>query len=244
MEPKPSTSRKLLVGRYSSGQFVMVYGQNSQDELKLLGCFGEDLEKAKRKDYNRRGPLDRQLADLIVNTTTEPVTILTLHEAFFLAYALGCLSLQLEEQCYLSSRSYWNLCRDYHTNSNLQLDFAVEYGVYHYFRSRGWIVKSGSNYGTNFLLYKQGPSIDHAQYAVIIMFEDYGTSVSSNRWDSLLTFNRVVQSACKELLLVFVIVPDKSKFTFEEPSCTDRMKLALRTFSSQSSYLNQIYDAK
>lgn len=240
MEPKPSTNRKLLIGTYSSGQFVVVYGRESQDELKSLGCFGEDLEKARRKDYNRRGPLDRQLTDLNVTMTNEPVTILTLHEACFLAYALGCLSLQLEEQSCLSLRSYWNLCRDYHTNSNLQLDFAVEYGVYHYFRSRGWIVKSGSNYGTNFLLYKQGPSIDHAQYAVIIMYEEYETSVSSNRWNSLLTFNRVVQSACKELLLVYVIKPDKSKFTFEEPSCTDKMKIAFRTFSSQSSYLNQI----
>lgn len=238
MEPPHFTNHNLLIGHYSSGQFVLVYGQDSLDKLKRLGCFGEDLEKAKRKEYNRRGPLDRQLTDLIPDTQDEPVCILTMHEAFFLAYALGCLSLRSGDREVSDLMSCWSLFRDYYLRSNLRLDFAVEYGVYHYFRSRGWIVKSGTNYGANFLLYKEGPSIDHAQFAVIIICENPATSVELNRWNSLLTFHRVVQSVCKELLLVFVVVPDKSRDTFEEPSIISKMKLETRIFTCQSNSIN------
>lgn len=238
MEPHHFTNHNLLIGQYSSGQFVLVYGQDSLEKLKRLGHFGEDFEKAKRKEYNRRGPLDRQLTDLIPDTQDEPVSILTMHEAFFLTHALGCLSLHSEGREVSGLISCWSLFRNYYLRSNLKLDFAVEYGVYHYFRSRGWIVKSGTNYGANFLLYKEGPSIDHAQYAVNIICEDHGTCAESNRWNSLLTFHRVIQSVCKELLLVFVVVPNKSNSTFEEPSIISKMKLETRIFTSQSNSLS------
>lgn len=238
------SSRRLITGRYSSGQFVLVYGQDSHDKLKLIGCFGEDLAKAKRKEYNRRGPLDRQLTDLDLDTQTEPVIVLTLHEAFFLAYALGCFSLHFGGKETFDLKFCWNLFRDYHIHSNLQLDFAVEYGVYHYFRTRGWIVKSGTNYGVNFLLYKEGPSIDHARYAIIIINVNKDLSVKSNRWNSILTYHRVVQSVCKELLLVFVVTPDETEFTFEKPSSIKKLKLTTRIFTSQSNFPNKISDAQ
>lgn len=203
-------------------------------KLKSWGCFGEDLEKAERKERNRRGPLDRQLTDLGLEKHDKPISILTLHEAFFLAHSLDCLSLHSDKQEILTIEFCWSLFRDYHKHSNLQLDFAIEYGVYHYFRTRGWVVKSGTNYGTNFLLYKEGPSIDHAQYAVIISCESDEMDIKSRGWNSLLTYHRVVQTVCKELLLVFLVLPQMSDLKFEEPTCIKNMKLTTRTFSSQS----------
>ena len=47
--------------------------------------------------------------------------------------------------------------------------FIVRYVVYHYYRSQGWIVKDGLNYGTDFLLYKKGMVFGHSHYAVKVV---------------------------------------------------------------------------
>lgn len=42
-------------------------------------------------------------------------------------------------------------------------NFADEYKVYRFFRLNGWVVKSGLNYGTDFILYQSSPEEEHAQ---------------------------------------------------------------------------------
>ena len=53
------------------------------------------------------------------------------------------------------------------SNSN----FCEEYAVYHHFRSKGWVVKDGTKFGVEFLLYQEGPAFFHAQYSVKIVSE-------------------------------------------------------------------------
>ena len=50
-------------------------------------------------------------------------------------------------------------------------NFCENYAVYHYFRSKGWVVKDGTKFGVNFLLYQEGPAYYHAQYSVKIATE-------------------------------------------------------------------------
>ena len=55
--------------------------------------------------------------------------------------------------------------------NNLIENFCENYAVYHYFRSKGWVVKDGTKFGVNFLLYQEGPAFYHAQYSVKIATE-------------------------------------------------------------------------
>lgn len=214
-----------LLAFYSSGHYVVVRGREAQEKLALLGCFGTNVEHATRKENNRRGPSDRLFANFQLDTRSEPVTLLTLHEAFFLAYALGCLTICSEKHDKLSPVHCWSSFRDRFKGLNIHLDFAIEYGVYHYFRSRGWVVKTGENFGANFLLYRGAPSTDHSKYAVVITLEDETTF----NWQYLLTFHRVIQSVNKKLLLVYV---GNQSVASDDPKCIERIEISCRLFTS------------
>jgi tRNA splicing endonuclease len=69
---------------------------------------------------------------------------LTLEEAFFLSFGLGCLQvIDLFGNC-LPLDGMWKLfCKS-------QKDFIQKYVTYHYFRSKGWVVKPGIKFGGDF----------------------------------------------------------------------------------------------
>jgi tRNA-splicing endonuclease subunit Sen2 len=52
--------------------------------------------------------------------------------------------------------------------------FLVQYVAYHYFRSQGWVVRTGTKFCVDWLLYKRGPAFSHAEFAVIVLpaYED------------------------------------------------------------------------
>lgn len=70
--------------------------------------------------------------------------VLTLQEAYFLAYGLGCLQILDESEKPLDLDATWQLF------SKTQNDFCIKYIVYHYYRSKGWIVKPGIKFGGDF----------------------------------------------------------------------------------------------
>nr|XP_026654561.1 tRNA-splicing endonuclease subunit Sen2 isoform X1 [Zonotrichia albicollis] len=67
---------------------------------------------------------------------------LSLEEAFFLVYALGCLSIYYGEEP-LSIVKLWEVF------SEVKPDFKTTYMAYHYFRGKGWVPKVGLKYGTD-----------------------------------------------------------------------------------------------
>ena len=139
----------------------------------------------------------------------------------------------------LSVKSLWTLlCRNshqptdalsdssIHLNQNLSTHFALRYAVYHYYRSQGWVVKCGLKFGTDFVLYKRGPSFKHSDYAVIIMPSiDGDTCELSKSWTCILGMTRVcgqvkkVRNMCRrglqlltcikiqKLLIAYVKIP-------------------------------------
>ncbi|XP_018600052.1 tRNA-splicing endonuclease subunit Sen2 isoform X2 [Scleropages formosus] len=64
-------------------------------------------------------------------------------EAFFLVYALGCLSIYYNEEP-LTIANLWEMF------CSAQPNFDTTYAAYHYFRSKGWVPKTGVKYGTDF----------------------------------------------------------------------------------------------
>lgn len=70
--------------------------------------------------------------------------MLTPHEAFFLCYGLGCLQILNCDDRVLSTDQCWELFLK--TDKN----FVPKYVVYHYFRSKGYIVKTGIKFGGDY----------------------------------------------------------------------------------------------
>ena len=69
---------------------------------------------------------------------------LTLEESFFLSFGLGCLQVIDMFGNYLTIDGMWQLfCKS-------QKDFIQKYVAYHYFRSKGWVVKPGIKFGGDF----------------------------------------------------------------------------------------------
>lgn len=100
---------------------------------------------------------------------------LTMVEAFFLAGMLGCLEVY-DTNGKLSIDALYHLCLQsqlpplvtHRPRSSLYLrpdnPFLLSYVVYHHFRSLGWVVKSGTKFCVDYLLYKRGPVFSHAEY--------------------------------------------------------------------------------
>ncbi|XP_023791374.1 tRNA-splicing endonuclease subunit Sen2 isoform X1 [Cyanistes caeruleus] len=147
---------------------------------------------------------------------------LSLEEAFFLVYALGCLSIYYGEEP-LSIMKLWEVF------SEVKPDFKTTYMAYHYFRGKGWVPKVGLKYGTDLLLYRKGPPFYHASYSVIAELVDDNFEGSLRRplsWMSLSGLNRTTANASKELMLCYLIRP--SDMTAEEmatPECMKRIKV-------------------
>lgn len=99
---------------------------------------------------------------------------LSLQEAFFLAWAVGCLTIRNSDDGEpIPILGFWRMCLNYFSPSismhRADNPFLVQYVAYHHFRSLGWVVKSGIKFCVDYLLYKRGPVFHHAEFAVVII---------------------------------------------------------------------------
>ncbi|NXN97636.1 SEN2 endonuclease, partial [Rhinopomastus cyanomelas] len=147
---------------------------------------------------------------------------LSLEEAFFLVYALGCLSIYYGEEP-LTILKLWEFF------SEVKPNFKTTYMAYHYFRSKGWVPKVGLKYGTDLLLYRKGPPFYHASYSVIAELVDDNFEGSLRRplcWKTLSGLNRMTVNASKELMLCYLIKPsDMTEQEMSTPECMRRIKV-------------------
>ncbi|XP_036907647.1 tRNA-splicing endonuclease subunit Sen2 [Sturnira hondurensis] len=147
---------------------------------------------------------------------------LSLEEAFFLVYALGCLSIYYEKEP-LTIVKLWKVF------TIIQPTFRTTYMAYHYFRSKGWVPKVGLKYGADLLLYRKGPPFYHASYSVIIELVDDHFEGHLRRpfsWKSLATLSRVSVNVSKELMLCYLIKPSAmTDIEMESPECMKRIKV-------------------
>lgn len=147
---------------------------------------------------------------------------LSLEEAFFLVYALGCLSIYYEKEP-LTILKLWKVF------TVIQPTFRTTYMAYHHFRSKGWVPKVGLKYGTDLLLYRKGPPFYHASYSVIVELVDDHFEGSLRRpfsWKSLATLSRVSVNVSKELMLCYLIKPSTmTDKEMESPECMKRIKV-------------------
>ncbi|GAA6233081.1 tRNA-splicing endonuclease subunit Sen2 [Lates japonicus] len=149
---------------------------------------------------------------------------LSLEEAFFLVYGLGCLSVYLHQEP-LSIIELWRKFR------SLRPDFVSSYAAYHYYRSRGWVPKGGggAKYGADLMLYRKGPPFYHASYSVVVERVDdafRGSALRPFSWRSLAALSRITANVSKELMLCHIISPaDQSEAELDSPECVSRLKV-------------------
>lgn len=100
------------------------------------------------KDFEGRG--EANVCELKFVTETDPFPleeslVLSLEEAFFLHYSLRCLKVvSFEPNSELSTDEFLNIC------CALKKDFVLGFIAYHFYRSKGWILKSGLKFGGDF----------------------------------------------------------------------------------------------
>ena len=191
----------------SSRKIVLVEDPQEAMYLRILGFFGSQEKKelcrksAKKLNINNdlvileeiEPVLSRVKADSPIqenstiirdSETEEPLQLLCV-EAFFLTFGLGCLLVSS-----MSIDDLWSKFCSY------DKEFPYQYAVYHHFRSKGYVVKTGEKFGCDFLLYKEGPPFYHAQYSVRII-----PPHEKITWQFISGLNRVTESVGKELLL-------------------------------------------
>lgn len=148
-----------------------------------------------------------------INCTTSPSSNqlnCILEEAFFLKYALQCLSIQ-DIDCNINLNEDTILWK---TFCDLQSNFIQNYVAYHYFRMKNWIVKSAFKFGADFLLYKNGPKFYHASFVVLVDVLNISNMERNNQIcandfniNSVIGLNRLSEANGKDLLICQVIWP-------------------------------------
>jgi len=108
----------------------------------------------------------------------------------------------------------------WHTFRHCNPTFIHNYIAYHHYRSHGWVVKSGLKFGVNFILYRQGPTYFHADYAITVINitpefllnpQQQLLLLESQRnvtWSSIQNLNRLAEQVAKSLIQCYVIYPN------------------------------------
>ncbi|KAJ2658061.1 tRNA splicing endonuclease subunit sen2 [Coemansia sp. RSA 1200] len=128
-------------------------------------------------------------------------------------------------------------------------DFALRYAAYYYYRAKGWVVRSGIKFGSDFLLYAEGgPTKSHAQYSVIVRRFDSAAPTTdggdgqarhnqdgterprglAESWQYMFALTRVTAQAKKSLLVCYVEIPNTCVGENEERNMHGHVKAQRR----------------
>ncbi|NWX98038.1 SEN2 endonuclease, partial [Nothoprocta ornata] len=205
-------SYELVTSKECTAEYVLVQEEEGSNLCPEDNSAGEQANSVKKeKLVCRRNPF--KIFEYLQ---------LSLEEAFFLVYALGCLTIYYGEEP-LTILKLWEMF------SEVKPNFKTTYMAYHYFRSKGWVPKVGLKYGTDLLLYRKGPPFYHASYSVIaeLVHDNFeGSLRRSLSWKSLSGLNRTTVNASKELMLCYLIRPsDMTEKEMSTPECMKRIKV-------------------
>ncbi|KAI3404628.2 SEN2 [Candida oxycetoniae] len=208
---------------------------------KRVGIVVGEEEKEKEKDEE---PLDadvRKEDKFVIDTQGKLVQLEFLQlqavEVFFLKFALNIVSVVDDIKAMSLQELFQYCCRLYAGNNKICANnkFIINYIVYHYFRSKGWCVRSGVKFGTDYLLYKRGPPFSHAEFCIQILEDeksmgdesvgdesvgDFEGRMSCERsvgmvdWFQMSAGARVVGGVKKSFVHIYVEPP--SQFEFDE----------------------------
>ena len=115
--------------------------------------------------------------------------------------------------------------------------FVERYTAYRYYKSKGWVPKSGLKFGVDSLLYKQGPLFYHSSYAVVVSLIEQSLEPSLESlckprvaagltWREVIALDRVNETAGKELIVYYVVKPPSlSQDQLKLPTCLASLQI-------------------
>jgi tRNA-splicing endonuclease subunit Sen2 len=89
--------------------------------------------------------------------------ILLPEEAFFLIHQIKCLEVKDLNEKVVTAEQLWKFYCE------AKYDFVETYVAYLYLKSKNWVIKAGTKFGGNFLLYKHNPQFYHATFVVRVV---------------------------------------------------------------------------
>ncbi|KAL2318590.1 hypothetical protein Fmac_032466 [Flemingia macrophylla] len=117
---------------------------------------------------------------------------LSLEEAFYLSYSLKCLNID-------GSDTGQKWCRAVHYMKSQKQTFPCLYKAYSYLRMKNWVVRSGAQYGVDFIVYRHHPARVHSEYGVLVL--SYGDDNDLNGrlrvWSDVHCTTRLLGSIAK-----------------------------------------------
>lgn len=103
--------------------------------------------------------------------------------------------------------------------------FPLKFKVYEYFKSKGFVVKGGTNYGLDYTVYRASPKLCHSEVCAYVIDGTAPRKGTENdpdngalSWLELTTLTRVMPDVMKTLLLCYVV---PSHFKSREHSYVD-----------------------
>lgn len=133
--------------------------------------------------------------------------ILSPYEVFFLYDVCESIKINLNRQ------ELWNIC----TELSKEGVFAKNYAVYRYYRTNLWVVRDGSVFGCQFVLYSDHPEVVHSSFILTIL----------DNWENFenesLIITRIGWFLKKRGILCVVKIPDA--VDYNNPDCVDLMDI-------------------
>ncbi|KAF7099020.1 hypothetical protein CFC21_100710 [Triticum aestivum] len=145
-------------------------------------------------------------------------------EVFYLYHGLKCISVS-ESKKLLSEGELWDhLC-------SASESFPEMYKAYSHLRSKNWVVRSGLQYGADFVAYRHHPALVHSEFAVVVVPEgaEFGGRCGRlNVWSDLLCALRASGSVAKALLVLTI---SSSNCGLSSPDCLEQLVVHERTIT-------------
>ncbi|GAB4818884.1 hypothetical protein N2152v2_005930 [Parachlorella kessleri] len=177
--------------------------QHAQEEVTGQQEAGAAQQAPDPQQLGRQQQPDSRLSD------ARPKAVrLSLEEAFYMAYVLQVLLVHERQGATaepqtdgatvpMTVEALWQRLQQ------LRSDFLLQYLAYHHFRSKGWIPRTGLQYGADMVLYQRHPSLIHSDYSVLIMPRSPGWRPPVS-WHDIQVLNRLTGQVSKKLLLLYV----------------------------------------
>ena len=133
--------------------------------------------------------------------------ILSTYETFFLKEVLNCINFDF------SNEELWNFC----CKISGEDVFPRQYFVYKYYRINMWVVRDGSVFGTEFVLYADHQDVVHSSFLLSVM-NDWG-----NIEKECMIKSRIGWTLAKKCVISVVKIEEGTSLS--TPECLDHMEL-------------------
>ncbi|XP_027352972.1 tRNA-splicing endonuclease subunit Sen2-1-like [Abrus precatorius] len=137
---------------------------------------------------------------------------LSFEEAFYLIYSLKCLKINGSDTSSQNNKELW------HYMKCKKETFPCFYKAYSHLRMKNWVVRSGGQYGVDFIVYRHHPTRVHSEYGVLVMCDEDDKDLNGRLrvWSDVHCTTRLLGSVAKILLVIHVM---KNGNSDDSPSC-------------------------